>query len=198
MLCANRTIFVHQVKTSYKKEIIKNLMFHKTVSNKVVLLLGSNMHMRREHLTFAIKELKSSGIKITNISKLYESEAWGFEAENFINQVIIINTSLTPIQLLNLTQKIEKKAGRLPKTGNSYESRPLDIDILFVNDQIIDNDRLQVPHPKIHERLFTLKPLNELIPEYKHPVLHKTIKELKKRCPDNGFVLPLEKDQKKE
>ncbi|WP_462281578.1 2-amino-4-hydroxy-6-hydroxymethyldihydropteridine diphosphokinase [Salinivirga cyanobacteriivorans] len=173
-------------------------MFHKTISNKVVLLLGSNMEIRTEHLSFAINELKNSGIKITNISKLYESEAWGFEAENFINQVIIINTSLTPIQLLNLTQKIEKKAGRLPKTKASYESRPLDIDILFMNEQIIDNDRLKVPHPKIHERLFTLEPLNELIPEYKHPVLQKTIRELKKKCTDNGFVIPLEKDTKKE
>lgn len=163
-------------------------MFHKKISNKVILLLGSNLGMRSANLEFAIAELKKSGIKIKGKSKHYESEAWGFEGESFINQVIITSTSLAPLQVLDLAQKIEKKAGRKHSKSANYESRILDIDILFFNEQIIDEDRLKVPHPKIHERRFTLEPLYEILPEYKHPVLLKTIAELKKNCPDKSPV----------
>lgn len=166
-------------------------MFHKKALNNVVLLVGSNMGVRLDNLNFAIEALKNAGIKITATSKRYESESWGFKGGNFINQVIIIKTALTPIQLLDLTQTIERKAGRTRRNNVGYESRTLDIDILFVNEQVIEHDRLKVPHPKIQERRFTLEPLNEVIPGYKHPVLFKTIEELKKECPDKSVVKAL-------
>lgn len=164
-------------------------MYHKRVSNKAVLLLGSNLGDRLAHLSFACEELKKSGIEIAVKSNHYETEAWGFSGGAFINQAIVVETTLLPLQLLDLTQNIEQKSGRTSHNHESaYESRTLDVDILFFNDQIIENERLMVPHPKIHIRRFALEPLNEICASYKHPVLMKTIEELKDECPDGSVV----------
>jgi 2-amino-4-hydroxy-6-hydroxymethyldihydropteridine diphosphokinase len=118
-------------------------------------------------------------------SSIYESEPWGFESENmFLNQVIRVKTILSPIDLLDKALKIESRLGRRRGVGEGYVSRSIDIDILFFNDEIIAENRLAVPHPKIPERMFTLVPLTEIDPDFVHPATGKSVKEMLDECPD--------------
>lgn len=152
-----------------------------------VLLTGTNEGNLKENLLFAIQKISKLG-SISNTSNLYESEAWGFQSHNFLNQAILIETNLSPIDLLDALQQIEKDAGRKAKTTLTYESRVLDIDIIFYDNLIVEDERLIIPHPHMQNRKFVLNPLNEMIPEYNHPVLKKSIKELLLECSDNGKV----------
>ncbi|WP_439183000.1 2-amino-4-hydroxy-6-hydroxymethyldihydropteridine diphosphokinase [Carboxylicivirga taeanensis] len=159
--------------------------------NNFILLLGGNQNDVIATCKEAIKLLSHRLGQPVRSSAYYESEPWGFEAsQNFINQVVEFTSSCKPLELLNITQAIEKELGRQTKTGTHYESRPIDIDILFINDQIIDLPRLTVPHPKLHERLFTLLPLLDHWGDLEHPLLKKTIKQLALICPDKGIVKP--------
>jgi len=127
--------------------------------------------------------------KVINNSKVYESETWGFKADtNFLNQAIIVNTQLKSDELLNITQSIEIKLGREEKTSTNYESRPIDIDILFYNSVILESENLIIPHPKLHLRKFTLNCLMDIDYSYIHPKLNKSIKELWQQCTDNVKV----------
>jgi len=120
----------------------------------------------------------------------YQSEAWGFESSSlFLNRVIIIKTKLSPFELLEQTQKIELLLGRKNKTKESYESRIIDIDILFYEKQTIQTKKLTIPHPRLHLRNFTLLPLLEITPYFVHPFLKKTITKLYSECPDTSNVI---------
>jgi len=145
--------------------------------NKVVILLGGNLGQPLQNLEKSRNLISESIGSIQKESSLFQSKAWGFEAkELFINQVILLETKFSPNQLLNETQKIENLIGRKSKTINlEYSSRLIDIDILFYNNEIIKSPELIIPHPRLHLRNFTLAPLNELIPDYIHPKLQKTI-----------------------
>jgi len=122
-------------------------------------------------------------------SALYESEPWGFEAsKNFLNKVIEISTNMDPLDLLRFLLSIEKELGRKRNSGVSYASRGIDIDILFLDDLVISSQELIVPHPRLHQRRFTLMPLSEQWPNLKHPTIGLTIKELLINCKDEGFV----------
>jgi 2-amino-4-hydroxy-6-hydroxymethyldihydropteridine diphosphokinase len=165
-------------------------MFHNKVINSAVLLSGSNLGNRVEYLTFAQLELLQAGASILKASALYESEAWGFESSAFVNQVLIVETELSSDQLLQLLQVIEKKAGRKRTLTSGYAARTLDLDILFFNNQIIETADLTIPHPRLHERRFTLMPLHEIMPQYKHPVLQQTVETMLAKCPDTGKVEP--------
>ena len=96
----------------------------------------------------------------------------------FVNAVVELKTTLTPHQLLEQCQRIEKQLGRKPAAAGVYEDRTIDIDILFYKKEIINDADLTIPHKYLHLRAFTLVPLLELIPDFEHPVLHKTITEL--------------------
>ncbi|MCU4156565.1 2-amino-4-hydroxy-6-hydroxymethyldihydropteridine diphosphokinase [Carboxylicivirga sp. A043] len=161
--------------------------------NKQILLLGGNQDDVISSLKKSIVLLSERLKEPILVSDYYESEAWGFEAEqNFINQVVEFNSDLDPIELLDFTQKIEKKLGRKTKTGTHYESRPIDIDILFFNDEQITLPRLIIPHPKLHERRFTLLPLLDHWATLMHPVFKKTITQLTENCTDAGMVRKIE------
>jgi 2-amino-4-hydroxy-6-hydroxymethyldihydropteridine diphosphokinase len=122
-------------------------------------------------------------------SSIYQTAPWGFESDNdFYNMVLSVNTALSANELLDLCKKIEAKAGRKSKASKGYESRPLDIDILFYDAIEISSPKLTVPHPKISQRKFVLAPLNEIAPDWMHPVMKKTIKELAEICSDNSAV----------
>ena len=152
----------------------------------VFLLLGSNMGDRLSLLHEARTLLAAHAGAVVGQSGCYESEPWGFEADTlFMNQALQIDTRLTPMQLLSAIQRIERQLGRERTTPPGvYASRPIDIDILFYDNLVIDTPALTVPHPLLHRRRFALLPLCDLALDYTHPVLHKTISELLQQCGD--------------
>ena len=152
--------------------------------NDVYLLLGSNIGEKYKMIEKALNLIKLEVGDIEKRSSIYESEPWGFSAEGmFLNQVVLIKTELLPFDLLKKIQGIEKKLGRTKK-GSNYESRLIDIDILFINDEVIETPNLTVPHKQLHKRMFTLLPLYEINKNLKHPKIGKTISELKRDCKD--------------
>src|ERR1043166_4904962 len=145
--------------------------------NKVVLLLGSNEGNRLVNLENAILEIKKEPGKVQQLSAVYETAPWGNkEQKKFLNQVIILSTSLSPQEMMKKILSIEERMGRIRK--KKWEARIIDIDILFFNESVISEPNLVVPHPGLHERKFTLVPLAELIPGFIHPVLKKSISEI--------------------
>ena len=151
--------------------------------NKAYLLLGSNMGNSQRQLKIAIKNTTLQVGNIIRKSKLYVTAAWGHtDQPDFLNQVIIVETKLTALQTIDIILDIEKKMGRVRTQKNA--PRIIDIDILFFNKEIIAEKNLEVPHPQIENRRFVLTPLNELSPNFKHPVTHKTIHQLLNNCAD--------------
>jgi 2-amino-4-hydroxy-6-hydroxymethyldihydropteridine diphosphokinase len=155
---------------------------------RALLLLGSNLGDRLVYLEKARNLIKRRIGKIVAISSIYQTAAWGnTEQASFLNQVIGVNTKLTPEQLLEAVHKIEKEQGRT--SSEKWGPRTLDIDILFFGEQVVKTTVLTIPHPEIANRKFTLEPLMEVEPDLVHPVLKKTIRDLRSSCPDN---LPVE------
>jgi 2-amino-4-hydroxy-6-hydroxymethyldihydropteridine diphosphokinase len=133
--------------------------------------------------------LQRSGVWVEKKSSVYESAPWGFEAaQDFLNMALQVRTSLLPQRLLQAVQQVEQRMGRVHTAGSGYSSRPIDIDILFYGDKVVHAPLLTIPHPLLHERRFALAPLAELAPEFVHPVLKKTMRELLRDCSDTGSV----------
>ena len=156
--------------------------------NKVVLLLGSNLGDSQLLFQQVISLIDERLGKLEIQSALYQSPPWGFEHENdFLNQVLILETDLAAGEILQTCLQIEVDIGR-KRTTQVYGARRIDIDVLFVNDEVMDTESLVLPHPRLHLRKFTLLPLLELIPDYVHPKLQKSIQELLVACEDNSEV----------
>lgn len=159
----------------------------------IVLLLGSNQGDRKALLQQAEKALENQVGSCTKKSSVYETAAWGFESPDlFLNQVLVFETPLEAQAILKQTQEIEKQLGRKARKENGYVSRSMDIDLLFYDNLIIQETDLQIPHPQLHKRRFTLEPLAEIIPEYTHPLLKQTISALLTACPDQLNVKKLD------
>lgn len=163
--------------------------------NKAYISLGGNKPNSNVVFEEVLVLINSEIGQIIKKSSIYSSEAWGFDKQTdvFINQVIEVETSFSPFELLKTTQFIEKKSGRLKKTRIAYEDRVIDIDILFFNDEIINSRKLTVPHGLLHMRNFILTPLNEISPNFVHPVFQKSINKLLLQCKDNLGVSILKK-----
>ena len=156
--------------------------------NKVYLLLGGNLGERFSLITKAKYLINEQIGEVIKESSLYETEPWGFEAsQSFLNQVIKVNTDLQAQSILKICLEIESELGR-ERNSTQYSSRTMDIDILFYNDDIINANDLVIPHPRLHERRFTLEPLSEIIPDFIHPKLDKPIKQLLLECKDDSEV----------
>ncbi|MGB3775940.1 MAG: 2-amino-4-hydroxy-6-hydroxymethyldihydropteridine diphosphokinase, partial [Leeuwenhoekiella sp.] len=116
-----------------------------------------------------------------NISPIYKTVSWGFEGPDFLNVVLQVKTILTSKRMLTEILAIEKKLGRsrsLDEKTSIYEDRPIDIDILFYGNDILELKNLQIPHPRLHLRRFVLQPLKDIAQELEHPVFKKSIAEL--------------------
>ncbi|HNW57795.1 MAG TPA: 2-amino-4-hydroxy-6-hydroxymethyldihydropteridine diphosphokinase [Bacteroidales bacterium] len=158
----------------------------------VFLGIGTNMGNRECNLKDAIVRIEEHIGKVVKSSSIYETEPWGFKSEEeFLNMVIKVETSLSPSGLLGRILMIESLLGRL-REGKQYSSRVIDIDILFYDDLIVDEESLKIPHLRIPERLFVLVPLCEIEPEMIHPVLKKSVSSLLRLCIDKGKVKKIE------
>ena len=152
--------------------------------NVAYLLLGGNLGDRLHNLILAENFLVSEGINILQASSIFETAPWGMnESPFFLNKVIVVEINYTADVLLNICLKIEKMMGRERNSGN-YQSRIIDVDILFFNQEIIFSEDLKVPHPRLHQRRFALVPLCEVAPKLVHPVFKKTLEELLQMCED--------------
>jgi 2-amino-4-hydroxy-6-hydroxymethyldihydropteridine diphosphokinase len=153
---------------------------------QVVILLGSNRGDREALLARAREAIAGAVGPIVNQSTVHETEPWGFtDPQQFLNQVVVAETTFSPLGVLDRLQKIENDLGRVrdkvktdEKGERVYESRPIDIDILFYDDVVLNHSRLTIPHRFIAKRQFVLAPLREVMPDYVHPVLKKPIREL--------------------
>jgi len=156
----------------------------------VYLLLGSNRGNKTALLEKAVERLASISLKPVFSSSFFESEPWGFNAEEwFLNMAVLIETNLSPEDLMSQILNIEKELGRVRGSlKEGYESREIDIDILLYDNLVIDSEFLSIPHPRMHLRKFVLEPLMEIAPNIEHPVFCNTIKELYNICPDNSIV----------
>jgi 2-amino-4-hydroxy-6-hydroxymethyldihydropteridine diphosphokinase len=150
---------------------------------RAFLLLGSNQGDREGYLEKACHEIGLKAGTVTGKSSRYQTAAWGKEDQPaFINQVLVMETNLSPVELLKAVLKIESDLGR--KRSEKWGSRTIDIDILFYGDQIIETSELTIPHPRIAERRFTLVPMVEVDGEFVHPVLGKSMRLLLVECDD--------------
>lgn len=148
----------------------------------VYLGLGTNIGHRRRNLITAAALLAEKAGDVLALSGFYETEPWGFESDNcFLNAAVRLNTSLSPAELLRVTQEIEKELGRTEKSDGTYRDRIIDIDILLYGDRIVEMPGLTIPHPLMHERKFVMDPLAEIAPAVVHPVLGERMTDLKKR-----------------
>jgi 2-amino-4-hydroxy-6-hydroxymethyldihydropteridine diphosphokinase len=163
------------------------------METKVVLGIGGNKGDRASYLSQAVEAL-SKQVTFISCSQVYESKAWGGVAQNgnFLNQVLLVQTNLDPLALLQVTQKIEIELGRTRE--QHWGDRTIDIDILYFGELVSKDPQLILPHPYISERRFVLQPLAEILPLKKHPVSGKTSVELLAACSDLGKVFVWKKE----
>lgn len=164
-------------------------------NNSVVMLLGGNQGERVALLMRAIGEIAHRIGTVSVASSIFETAPWGFDAEqDFLNQAVVVDTDMDAHTVLDITQEIEKELGR-KRTGfvdvhthDTYSSRPIDIDLIFYNNEVVDDATLVLPHPRMSQRRFVLEPLAQIIPDFQHPKFKKTMVELLQECEDDGEV----------
>lgn len=153
----------------------------------VFLLLGANLGEREVMLAKAAQLIATQIAPITAQSHLYETAPWGvIDQPAFLNQVLEVKTVLLPEEVLSKTLEIEKRLGR--ERRMRWGARVIDIDMLYFADVILETEALHLPHPRLHQRRFTLVPLAEIAPDFVHPVLQKTNQELLNECTDDSQV----------
>lgn len=156
------------------------------------LVFGSNLGDRGAFLRQAFDlMLQSNDMKLSTVSGVYETEPVEVSDQpSFLNVAASISTSLTPIGLLAKLKEIESRVGRIDR--GRWREREIDIDIVFYGDEQLETKELTIPHPKAHLRRFVLQALNEIAPDYMHPVFHKTVKQLLSECGDRSSVTRVE------
>lgn len=152
-------------------------------NNEVFIALGTNLGDRTKNLKKAIHEIELKVGVIIKQSSVYETKPWGKTNQpDFYNQVILVHSNKTPEECLLTLSGIEKQMGR--KRDEKWGARIIDLDLLYMNDSIIETDKLSLPHPGIAQRRFVLVPLVEIAPDFIHPLLQKNQRQLLNECPD--------------
>jgi 2-amino-4-hydroxy-6-hydroxymethyldihydropteridine diphosphokinase len=158
--------------------------------NEIFLITGGNIGNRKKNLETAAGLIQSEIGKIIRSSKIYETDAWGItDQKSFYNQVHVVESNFSAKEVMENILKIEEEMGRVRTIKNA--ARIIDIDILFFNDDIVNEQNLTIPHPEIINRRFVLSPLNEIASDMIHPVYKKNIHELLAMCKDQLKAKPL-------
>ncbi len=153
---------------------------------RVVLITGGNVGDVGQNLAEAARLIDAEVGRVVRRSKIYRTKAWGFEAADFRNQVLIVESRLDPMEVLEVVNDIERRLGRNREaemneksaTGERYASRCIDIDILFYDNLVVESKRLTLPHPRMAEREFVLEPLAEVASEWVHPVNGRSVQDM--------------------
>lgn len=158
--------------------------------NEIFLITGGNIGNRKKNLETAAGLIQSEIGKIIRSSKIYVTDAWGItDQKSFYNQVHVVESNFSAKEVMENILKIEEEMGRVRTIKNA--ARIIDIDILFFNDDIVNEQNLTIPHPEIINRRFVLSPLNEIASDMIHPVYKKNIHELLAMCKDELKAKPL-------
>lgn len=153
---------------------------------RAYLALGSNLGDRLANLREAVTRLEKN-VHVEKISAVYETEPWGVvEQPRFFNLVLAGETELGPMALLEFVKSVEREMGRVETVR--YGPRVIDVDVLLYDEVIVENDVLEIPHARMHERRFVLVPLAEIAPDMQHPRLKKSARELLAQLPNAGDV----------
>lgn len=161
--------------------------------HQVVLSLGSNQGNRLENVERSLELIHRELGTIIKISKLYETPSWGFESDAFYNCALLIHTFASADKILEQILNIEQRLGRVRGNTLEYQSRIIDIDLITFDEEIIDTENLQVPHPLMQNRKFVLLPMLDLNLNWIHPVFHKKIAELVEISPDESVCTIIQK-----
>jgi 2-amino-4-hydroxy-6-hydroxymethyldihydropteridine diphosphokinase len=149
---------------------------------RIYLSLGSNIGDREANLRKAVELLASQDMRVLHTSRIYETEPVDYVNQAwFLNQVVEAESTLFPMQLLTRVGRVERELGR--KRTVRKGPRTIDIDILFYGSAVVETTRLEIPHPRIAERRFVLVPLAELAPDLRHPVTHRTVRQMLESAP---------------
>ncbi len=158
---------------------------------QIYLCIGGNLGEREANLEEAVEFIDFNFGDVLAVSSIYESEPWGMtDVPNFLNQVVLVESELSNEELLTEIAELEDFFGR-ERSAAGYVSREMDVDVLFIQEEIIDTEKFRVPHPRIAERRFVLEPLCEIAPDLIHPLLKRTSADLLKTCNDAGKVTRL-------
>lgn len=142
----------------------------------IFLSLGTNLGDRLNNLHHARIALPPQA-HLIQVSPIYMTQPWGFlKQPEFLNQVVEVRSELEPMPLLKYLKEIEDELGR--QVTFRYGPRLIDLDILFYGDRVVAEDGLQIPHPRLHQRAFVLVPLNDIAPDFVHPVLNRSVQDL--------------------
>ncbi|MCB0402173.1 MAG: 2-amino-4-hydroxy-6-hydroxymethyldihydropteridine diphosphokinase [Flavobacteriales bacterium] len=156
------------------------------MASQVVIALGANLGDVELMLDQAVRQIGNRIGSTVLRSGRYVTKAWGVEDQpDYLNQVVAVSTTLTARQVLDACMAIEEEMGRIRMEGEKWGSRVIDLDILFYEDCRIDEPDLKIPHPYLHHRNFVLYPLHEILPDFIHPGLNKSIRELLTACSDS-------------
>ncbi|WP_406845225.1 2-amino-4-hydroxy-6-hydroxymethyldihydropteridine diphosphokinase [Flavobacterium soyae] len=154
--------------------------------HQVVLSIGSNQGNRLENIESCIALIHQEVGTVIRVSKLYETPAWGFESDAFYNCALLLHTASSAQKILNQVLKVEKQLGRIRLNQEGYQSRIIDVDVIVFDDEIMETEKLHIPHPLMQNRNFVLLPMQDLKLDWKHPVLQKSISELIVVSPDDS------------
>jgi len=163
-----------------------------SVQKRIFIGLGSNVGDRLSYLQMAVDTIHYEVGSILKLSSCYETPAMGFEGDPFLNACVEVRTSLSAELVLSKLLQIEERHGRKRVDDGQYHARTIDLDILFFDGKIIENELLSVPHPRLEQRLFVLHPMVEIAPDFVHPKLNKTALKLVEDCTDDSPISKLQ------
>lgn len=152
----------------------------------VYISIGSNVGQRKVNLQKAVFHMDKHIGSVKALSPLYNAPAWGFESEDFLNACVKLESELSPTKCLESLLAIEKQMGRERTASEGYQSRIIDLDIIYYGAAIINQDNLIVPHPRMAQRNFVLRPLADIAPQFYHPILKKDSRNLLQQCRDKS------------